>query len=145
MVVVATAGRCLRSPIYCYSPYLPKPRVPAPEILPLLRKRRAARAAARGPPRPWWAHTRQKGDIGVYFTGLGAVTPIYTVTVKSRVDGELMEVHFREGDIVHKGDLLMEIDPRPYQVQLTQAEGQMARDQAALENARIDLARYERC
>jgi multidrug efflux system membrane fusion protein len=85
----------------------------------------------------------QKGNIGVYFNGLGSVTPIYTVTIKSRVDGELMNVRFREGETVHKGDLLMEIDPRPYQVQLTQAEGQMARDEATLENARTDLSRYE--
>ena len=86
----------------------------------------------------------QKGDIGVYFNGLGAVTPLNTVTIKSRVDGELITVNFREGDTVKKDDLLMQIDPRPYQVQLTQAEGQMARDQANLENARIDLARYEK-
>ncbi len=85
----------------------------------------------------------QKGNIGVYFNGLGSVTPIYTVTIKSRVDGELMEVHFREGDTVKKGDMLMLIDPRPYQVQLTQAEGQIARDQATLENARTDLSLYE--
>jgi multidrug efflux system membrane fusion protein len=85
----------------------------------------------------------QKGDIGVYFNGLGAVTPIATVTIKSRVDGELMSIHAREGDTVNKGDLLMEIDPRPYQVQLTQAEGQMAKDEATLENARTDLTRYE--
>src|SRR5579862_206871 len=84
-----------------------------------------------------------KGQIPVYFTGLGAVTPIYTVEVKSRVDGELMTVHFKEGDLVHKGDPLLEIDPRPYQAQLTQAEGQLVRDQALLENAKIDLARYE--
>lgn len=84
-----------------------------------------------------------RGNIPVYFTGLGAVTPIYTVEVKSRVDGELMNVHFKEGDLVHKGDPLLEIDPRPYQVQLTQAEGQLLRDQALLENARIDLTRYE--
>jgi len=65
-----------------------------------------------------------KGDIGVYFNGLGSVTPISTVTIRSRVDGELIAVHFREGETVRKGDLLMEIDPRPYRVQLTQAEGQ---------------------
>jgi membrane fusion protein, multidrug efflux system len=82
------------------------------------------------------------GDIGVYFTGLGSVTPIYTVTVKSRVDGELMEVRYHEGETVQKGDLLIQIDPRPYQVQLDQAEGQYAKDQAALANARVDLARY---
>ena len=84
-----------------------------------------------------------KGDIGVYFNGLGSVTPISTVTMRSRVDGELIAVHFREGETVRKGDLLMEIDPRPYQVQLTQAEGQHSRDQATLENARVDLERYE--
>ncbi len=85
----------------------------------------------------------RKGDIGVYFNGLGAVTPIYTVTVKSRVDGQLMNIRYKEGDIVHQGDLLVEIDPRPYQVLLEQAEGQMARDQANLTNAKTDLARYE--
>jgi membrane fusion protein, multidrug efflux system len=84
-----------------------------------------------------------RGNIPVYFTGLGAVTPVYTVEVKSRVDGELMSIHFKEGDLVRKGDPLIEIDPRPYQVQLTQAEGQRARDQALLENARIDLTRYQ--
>lgn len=85
----------------------------------------------------------RKGDIGVYFTGLGAVTPIYTVTVKSRVDGQLMGIHYGEGDLVHKDDVLAEIDPRPYQVQLEQAEGQLAKDQANLANARTDLARYQ--
>jgi multidrug efflux system membrane fusion protein len=92
---------------------------------------------------PVVAARAHKGDIGVYFTGLGAVTPIYTVTVKSRVDGQLMSVHYKEGDIVHSGDLLVEIDPRPFQVMLTQAEGQLIKDQAALDNARIDLARYQ--
>ena len=84
-----------------------------------------------------------KGDIGVYFTGLGAVTPIYTVAVKSRVDGQLMAVHYREGEMVHQGDPLAELDTRPYQVQLSQAEGQLVRDQALLDNARIDLTRYQ--
>jgi len=100
-------------------------------------------ANLRLPSVPVVAAQTRKGDIGVYITGLGAVTPIYTVTVKSRVDGQLMQVHYKEGDIVHQGDLLVEIDPRPYQVQLTQAEGQLIRDQALLDNARIDLDRYQ--
>ncbi len=84
----------------------------------------------------------RKGDIPVFFTGLGNVIPIYTVQVQSRVTGELMKVYFKEGDLVHKGDPLVEIDPRPYQAALTQAEGQLIRDQALLANARVDQARY---
>jgi membrane fusion protein, multidrug efflux system len=84
-----------------------------------------------------------KGNIGVYVTGLGAVTPIYTVTIHTRVDGQLMQVLYKEGDLVKKGDKLAEIDPRPYQAQLTQYQGQLIRDQALLDNARIDQARYE--
>jgi multidrug efflux system membrane fusion protein len=84
-----------------------------------------------------------KGDIGVYITSpVSSVTPIYTVTIKSRVDGQLMNVHYHEGDIVHAGDLLVEIDPRPYQAMLDQAEGQLGRDQAILANANVDLDRY---
>lgn len=84
-----------------------------------------------------------KGDIGVYITSpVSSVTPIYTVTIKSRVDGQLMQVYYHEGDMVKQGDLLLEIDPRPYQVMLEQAEGQMARDQATLDNAHVDLDRY---
>jgi multidrug efflux system membrane fusion protein len=96
-----------------------------------------------GGPAPVDAARAHRGNIGVYVTGLGAVTPIYTVTVKARVDGQLMQVFYKEGDMVHQGDTLAEIDPRPYQAQLTQYEGQLARDQAALDNARIDQARYE--
>ena len=91
---------------------------------------------------PVAAAPAKKGDIGVYIAGLGSVTPIATVTVRSRIDGQLMNVLFREGQLVRAGDLLAEIDPRPYQVQLDQAQGQMAKDQALLKNARIDLERY---
>ena len=85
-----------------------------------------------------------KGNIGVYITGLGAVTPLYTVTVKTRVDGEIMKVHYTEGQMVHQGDPLVEIDSRPYQVMLEQALGQLAKDQATLNNALVDQARYEK-
>jgi len=95
-------------------------------------------------PAPVDAATAVKGNIGVYVTGLGAVTPIYTVTVKTQVNGQLMQIYYKEGDMVKKGDTLAEIDPRPYQAQLTQYEGQLVRDQASLDNARVDQARYEK-
>jgi len=85
----------------------------------------------------------QRGNIGVVFTGLGSVWPIYTVTIKARVDGQLMDILYKEGDIVQKGAPLIKIDPRPYEVQLEQAQGQLARDQAILDNARVDEKRYE--
>lgn len=92
---------------------------------------------------PVVAAKAQRGDIGVELTGLGSVTPIYTVIVKTRVDGELTKVLYKEGQTVHRGELLAQLDPRPFEVQLIQAEGQLAKDQSALDNARIDLQRYE--
>ena len=83
------------------------------------------------------------GDLDVYLDGLGTVTPVYTVTVVSRVAGEITEIHFKEGQIVKKNDLLAVIDPRPYEAALIQAQGQLARDIASLKNARIDLVRYQ--
>lgn len=84
-----------------------------------------------------------QGDIGVYLNALGTVTPVYTVSVTSRVQGEITQVYYREGQMVQKGDPLVEIDPRPYQAALTQVEGQLAHDQAVLNEAKIDLERYQ--
>jgi multidrug efflux system membrane fusion protein len=93
-------------------------------------------------PLPVVAATTRKGTIEVYIDALGTVTPRNTVVVHTRVDGQLMSVAFREGQNVKAGELLAQIDPRPFEVQLTQANGQMARDQAQLKNAQVDLERY---
>jgi len=94
-------------------------------------------------PTPVVAAPASLGSLDVVMNGLGTATPLRTVTVRTRVDGELVSVKFAEGQLVKPGQLLAEIDPRPFQVALDQAQGQLARDEALLENARLDLARYE--
>jgi multidrug efflux system membrane fusion protein len=98
--------------------------------------------AMQRPAVPVVAATTRQGDMPVYLTGLGSVVAFNTATVKSRVDGYLVKVAFQEGQFVHEGDVLAEVDPRPFQVQLDQAEGELARDRAQLEDARLTLARY---
>ncbi|WPB79989.1 MdtA/MuxA family multidrug efflux RND transporter periplasmic adaptor subunit [Archangium violaceum] len=107
--------------------------------------RQGGPGAARGAPRAQQVVTATASthDVPVHLIGLGTVTPTDSVTVRSRVDGQLLRVLFKEGQLVKAGDLLAVIDPRPYQVQLEQARGQYARDEALLANARVDLRRYQ--
>lgn len=93
---------------------------------------------------PVVAATAESGGMPVIFNALGTVTPLATVTVRTQINGQLMQLGFKEGQEVAKGDFLAEIDPRPYQAALDSAQGQLLRDQAQLENAKRDLARYSR-
>jgi multidrug efflux system membrane fusion protein len=103
----------------------PKPKPPAPAPIPVS------------------TGTAKTGDIDIFLDALGTVTPVYTVTVTSRVAGQLTSVLYTEGQMVKKDDVLAIIDPRPYQALLAQAQGQLARDTALLKNARLDLVRYQ--
>lgn len=102
-----------------------------------------AKAAMANRSVPITTGTVTQGPIGVYINALGTVTPVYTATITSRVDGQIVSVNYREGQMVRKGDVLIEIDPRPYQAALLQAQGTLAHDEALLSEARIDLDRYQ--
>jgi membrane fusion protein, multidrug efflux system len=103
----------------------------------------AGRFATSGP-MPVLADTAQKGAIDITLDELGTVTPLATVTVRTQISGQLMKLPFKEGQMVAKGDLIAEIDSRPYDLALAQMQGQLARDQALLKNAELDLARYKK-
>jgi multidrug efflux system membrane fusion protein len=105
-------------------------------------KQSSARAATNLPV-PVAVATVEQKDTPYYLTGLGSVTAYYTVSVKSRVDGQLMDVKFREGQFVKQGDLLAVIDPRPYEVQLEQAQAQLFKDQASLRDAKLNYERFK--
>jgi len=96
-----------------------------------------------GPAMPVGAAKVAAGDINITLNALGTVTPLRNVTVSAQISGQLLEVKFKEGQMVQQGDVLAEIDPRPYQAALMQAEGALARDQALLANSKIDLERYQ--
>ena len=93
-------------------------------------------------PVPVTVATAAKGNIGMYLDALGSVTPVYTATITPQAGGVLTDVHYREGQFVNKGDSLIDIDPRPYQAQLLQAQGTLERDTNVLAQAQMDLERY---
>jgi len=101
------------------------------------------RGAAQSGPMPVVAAPVAKANLDVTLNALGTVTPLATVTVKTQIAGQLVEIAFKEGQMVKKGDFLAQIDPRPYQQQLDQAQGTLAHDQALLKQAQIDLKRYK--
>ncbi|QBQ97303.1 MdtA/MuxA family multidrug efflux RND transporter periplasmic adaptor subunit [Paraburkholderia pallida] len=107
------------------------------------RARHGGPGAMANMPQPVSAATARSGDMPIVITALGTVTPLADVTVRTQLSGTLQSVNFEEGQMVKKGDVLAQIDPRPYQISLANAEGQLARDQALLATARLDLKRYQ--
>jgi membrane fusion protein, multidrug efflux system len=100
-------------------------------------------ASAMNQPQPVHVATVTQGEMPVVINSLGTVTPLANVTVKTQLNGILTEVHFQEGQMVKRGDVLAQIDPRPYEISLRNAQGTLARDQALLQTARLDLQRYQ--
>src|SRR5271154_6446089 len=88
--------------------------------------------------------TAYKGNIGVYLDAIGTVTPVYTASISTQASGPVTSVHFKEGQLVRKGDPLVEIDPRPFLANLVQAQGALERDENLLAQAKMDLERYRR-
>ena len=103
-----------------------------------------SQAHAGPPPQAVGVAIAAPGDVAISLTELGTVTPLATVTVRTQIAGILTQVAFTEGQMVHRGDFLAQVDPRPYQALLDQNEGNLARDQATLANAQLDLARYQK-
>lgn len=108
-----------------------------------IQKKEQAKSELSAKPMPVLVAKAEQRDVNVYLDALGTVTPRNSITVKARVDGQLLSVYFREGQMVKAGDLLAQIDPRPFEVVLAQAEGQLIKDKALLENAQIDSDRYK--
>jgi membrane fusion protein, multidrug efflux system len=106
-------------------------------------KKKKAAAAAKPQGASITVGESKTGDINIYVNALGTVTPIYTVTVYSQITGTVQEVHYTEGQVVQKGDPLVDVDPQPYLATVTQAEGNLEHDQGVLDQARMDLTRYQ--
>lgn len=113
----------------------------------LVRKHKSQEDASATTPPPQIPNIKvaeaHRGSIGYYVEALGTVTPVASVNLYSQVNGQVVAVHYSEGQIVHRGDSLLDIDPRPYEAQLQESEGQLEHDQAVLKQAEMDLARYE--
>ncbi|GJD93523.1 MdtA/MuxA family multidrug efflux RND transporter periplasmic adaptor subunit [Methylobacterium iners] len=136
LAVIAGAGW------YAYRTYYVPKAETAGEAAPARGKGRGGRGG--DPAQAVGIATVTTGDVPIVLSGLGTVTPLATVTVRSQISGYLTEIGYREGQMVKQGDFLAQIDPRPYEAQLAQYQGQLMRDQALLQNSKLDLARFQR-